>query len=114
MGSEVTKTTMMPQLVDLAGDADGDVRIAAVETAVKLMNFLDAESLRDTVVPMVVEAGDRARSDAEDDVLAKMAHFQVSGTLLFSHGIEGQGPRNQCKQVIPHNQGFCQLFLTGF
>ena len=61
MGSEVTKTTMMPQLVDLAGDADGDVRIAAVETAVKLMNFLDAESLRDTVVPMVVEAGDRAR-----------------------------------------------------
>ena len=81
---------MMPQLVDLAGDADGDVRIAAVETAVKLMNFLDAESLRDTVVPMVVEAGDRARSDAEDDVLAKMAHFQVSGTLL---------PSNQFKQV---------------
>ena len=82
MGSEVTKTTMMPQLVDLAGDVDGDVRIAAVETAVKLMNFLAAESLRDTVVPMVIEAGDRARSDAEDDVLAKMAHFQVSGPLL--------------------------------
>ena len=72
----MTKTTMMPQLVDLAGDADGNVRIAAIETVVKLLNFLDAETVRDTVVPMVIESGDRARAAAEDAVLAKLAHFQ--------------------------------------
>lgn len=76
VGSEVTKTTMMPQLVDLAADPDGNVRIAAVETVVKLLNFLDAETVRDTVVPMVIESGDRARAAAEDPVLAKLAHFQ--------------------------------------
>ena len=77
VGSEVTKTTMMPQLVDLAGDSDGNVRIAAIETVVKLLNFLDGETVRDTVVPMVVESGDRAREAGEDAVLAKLAHFQV-------------------------------------
>ena len=75
VGLEVTKTTLMPQLIDLGNDSDGNVRLAAIETVVKLLDFLDTESCAQTVVPLVIECCDRARTNQEDHVLAKLAHF---------------------------------------
>ncbi|XP_069714808.1 serine/threonine-protein phosphatase 4 regulatory subunit 4 isoform X5 [Phaenicophaeus curvirostris] len=53
IGTELTKTVVLPELVELARDEDSSVRLAAFETLVNLLDMFDADDRSQTVLPLV-------------------------------------------------------------
>ncbi|XP_063998414.1 serine/threonine-protein phosphatase 4 regulatory subunit 4 isoform X5 [Pogoniulus pusillus] len=53
IGTELTKTVVLPELVELARDEDSSVRLAAFETLVNLLDMFDAGDRSQTVLPLV-------------------------------------------------------------
>ncbi|XP_063998397.1 serine/threonine-protein phosphatase 4 regulatory subunit 4 isoform X3 [Pogoniulus pusillus] len=51
--TELTKTVVLPELVELARDEDSSVRLAAFETLVNLLDMFDAGDRSQTVLPLV-------------------------------------------------------------
>ncbi|XP_075282422.1 serine/threonine-protein phosphatase 4 regulatory subunit 4 isoform X1 [Opisthocomus hoazin] len=52
-GTELTKTVVLPELVELARDEGSSVRLAAFETLVNLLDMFDADDRSQTVLPLV-------------------------------------------------------------
>ncbi|XP_054256304.1 serine/threonine-protein phosphatase 4 regulatory subunit 4 [Indicator indicator] len=53
IGTELTKTMVLPELVELARDEGSSVRLAAFETLVNLLDMFDADDRSQTVLPLV-------------------------------------------------------------
>ncbi|XP_037994733.1 serine/threonine-protein phosphatase 4 regulatory subunit 4 isoform X2 [Motacilla alba alba] len=53
VGTELTKTVVLPELVELARDEGSSVRLAAFETLVNLLDMFDADDRSQTVLPLV-------------------------------------------------------------
>ncbi|NXU47191.1 PP4R4 phosphatase, partial [Turnix velox] len=53
VGTELTKTVVLPELVELARDEGSSVRLAAFETLVNLLDMIDADDRSQTVLPLV-------------------------------------------------------------
>ncbi|OXB72527.1 UNVERIFIED_CONTAM: hypothetical protein H355_005516 [Colinus virginianus] len=53
IGTELTKTVVLPELVELARDEGSSVRLAAFETLVNLLDMFDSDDRRQTVLPLV-------------------------------------------------------------
>ncbi|XP_021129360.2 serine/threonine-protein phosphatase 4 regulatory subunit 4 isoform X2 [Anas platyrhynchos] len=53
IGTELTKTVVLPELVELARDEGSSVRLAAFETIVNLLDMFDADDRSQTVLPLV-------------------------------------------------------------
>ncbi|XP_009916243.1 serine/threonine-protein phosphatase 4 regulatory subunit 4 isoform X1 [Haliaeetus albicilla] len=53
IGTELTKTVVLPELVELARDEGSSVRLAAFETLVNLLDVFDADDRSQTVLPLV-------------------------------------------------------------
>ncbi|XP_068004936.1 serine/threonine-protein phosphatase 4 regulatory subunit 4 isoform X1 [Melanerpes formicivorus] len=53
VGTELTKTVVLPELVELARDESSTVRLAAFETLVNLLDMFDADDRSQTVLPLV-------------------------------------------------------------
>ncbi|XP_061854311.1 serine/threonine-protein phosphatase 4 regulatory subunit 4 [Colius striatus] len=53
IGTELTKTLVLPELVELARDEGSSVRLAAFETLVNLLDMFDADDRSQTVLPLV-------------------------------------------------------------
>ncbi|XP_057242720.1 serine/threonine-protein phosphatase 4 regulatory subunit 4 isoform X2 [Malurus melanocephalus] len=53
IGTELTKTVVLPELVELARDEGSSVRLAAFETLVNLLDMFDADDRSQTVLPLV-------------------------------------------------------------
>ncbi|XP_075007284.1 serine/threonine-protein phosphatase 4 regulatory subunit 4 isoform X1 [Calonectris borealis] len=53
IGTELTKTAVLPELVELARDEGSSVRLAAFETLVNLLDMFDADDRSQTVLPLV-------------------------------------------------------------
>uniref|UniRef100_A0A669PCU9 Protein phosphatase 4 regulatory subunit 4 n=1 Tax=Phasianus colchicus TaxID=9054 RepID=A0A669PCU9_PHACC len=53
IGTELTKTVVLPELVELARDEGSGVRLAAFETLVNLLDMFDSDDRRQTVLPLV-------------------------------------------------------------
>ncbi|XP_014813137.1 PREDICTED: serine/threonine-protein phosphatase 4 regulatory subunit 4 isoform X3 [Calidris pugnax] len=53
IGTELTKTVVLPELVELARDESSSVRLAAFETLVNLLDMFDADDRSQTVLPLV-------------------------------------------------------------
>ncbi|XP_010170013.1 serine/threonine-protein phosphatase 4 regulatory subunit 4, partial [Antrostomus carolinensis] len=51
--TELTKTVVLPELVELARDEGSSVRLAAFETLVNLLDMFDADDRSQTVLPLV-------------------------------------------------------------
>ncbi|XP_071413711.1 serine/threonine-protein phosphatase 4 regulatory subunit 4 isoform X2 [Pithys albifrons albifrons] len=53
IGTELTKTVVLPELVELARDEGSSVRLAAFETLVNLLDMFDGDDRSQTVLPLV-------------------------------------------------------------
>ncbi|XP_065606805.1 serine/threonine-protein phosphatase 4 regulatory subunit 4 isoform X1 [Cyrtonyx montezumae] len=53
IGTELTKSVVLPELVELARDEGSNVRLAAFETLVNLLDMFDSDDRRQTVLPLV-------------------------------------------------------------
>ncbi|XP_076315081.1 serine/threonine-protein phosphatase 4 regulatory subunit 4-like [Tachypleus tridentatus] len=53
IGLEATKSALLPELVELANDEESYVRLAGIETVVRMLPMLDDETCIHTVVPLV-------------------------------------------------------------
>ena len=82
IGLELTKSAILPVLVELSNDESSDVRLSAIETIVNLLNLLDDEVCNNTIVPLVIKSCDHAKS-LEDCTLPVIARHL--GRLLWSH-----------------------------
>ncbi|XP_076314655.1 serine/threonine-protein phosphatase 4 regulatory subunit 4-like isoform X1 [Tachypleus tridentatus] len=53
IGLEATKSALLPELVELANDEESHVRLAGIETVVRMLPMLDDETCIQTVIPLV-------------------------------------------------------------
>ncbi|XP_061757439.1 serine/threonine-protein phosphatase 4 regulatory subunit 4 isoform X2 [Nerophis ophidion] len=67
-GADETSTQLLPDLVDLARDGHCDVRLAALDTIINLMEKIDSENRLRVVVPLVMSV-----TQADDAILASLS-----------------------------------------
>ena len=72
IGLELTKSALLPVLVELSQDGAAGVRLAAIETVVALLPLLDDEVATNTIVPLVIKSCEQARA-LEDCTLPVIA-----------------------------------------
>ena len=83
----MTKAHILRELSDLLRDEEWCVRGAAVETLVDLISFLDKGTLKDKVVPLLVQACEDALTHADSSLpvvareLGKMC-YQLKGVCV--------------------------------
>ncbi len=75
VGLDLTKTAVLPAIVELSGDEEGAVRLAAVETVVHLLSLLDDEVCSGTIVPLVMRSCEQARSSEDCSLPAIARHL---------------------------------------
>uniref|UniRef100_A0A3Q0TA55 Protein phosphatase 4 regulatory subunit 4 n=1 Tax=Amphilophus citrinellus TaxID=61819 RepID=A0A3Q0TA55_AMPCI len=68
-----TRTELLPDLVELAGDEDSSVRLAAFDTIINLMEMMDSDQLH-VVVPLVMAVCDASLQ--EDKAIMASLSFQ--------------------------------------
>jgi len=87
-------------------DENCEVRLAAVETVVQLLELLDKDVCRHTIVPLVIKSCDRAKR-LEDETLPKLAHHL--GQLC--HGLMANLKSDQKSWFINFFRHLAQLGL---
>jgi serine/threonine-protein phosphatase 4 regulatory subunit 4 len=75
VGLDLTKSAVLPAIVELSGDEEGAVRLAAVETVVHLLSLLDDEVCSGTIVPLVMRSCEQARSSEDCSLPAIARHL---------------------------------------
>ncbi|XP_069581184.1 serine/threonine-protein phosphatase 4 regulatory subunit 4 isoform X2 [Brachyistius frenatus] len=71
-GVDDTRTELLPELLELAGDEESNVRLAAFDTIINLMDMMDSDDRLHIVVPLVMSVCD-ASSQADKAVLASLS-----------------------------------------
>ena len=107
IGLELTKSAILPVLVELSNDETAEVRLSAIETVVHLLSLLDDEICNNTIVPLVMKSCDQARA-LEDCTLPVIARHL--GRLC--HGLTPNLSQEQKSWFITYYQQLSQLGTT--
>eukprot|EP00092_Neocalanus_flemingeri_P006565 GFUD01007077.1.p1 GENE.GFUD01007077.1~~GFUD01007077.1.p1 ORF type:complete len:1705 (+),score=246.70 GFUD01007077.1:246-5117(+) len=107
IGLELTKSAILPVLVELSNDESSDVRLSAIETVVHLLSLLDDEVCNNTIVPLVIKSCDQAKS-LEDCTLPVIARHL--GRLC--HGLTPNLSQEQKSWFIVYYQQLSKLGTT--
>uniref|UniRef100_A0A673AG79 Protein phosphatase 4, regulatory subunit 4 n=1 Tax=Sphaeramia orbicularis TaxID=375764 RepID=A0A673AG79_9TELE len=91
--ARATGTELLPELVELAGDEESSVRLAAFDTIINLMEMIDSDDRLHVVVPLVMSVCDSS-SQADEAVMASLS-FQF-GKLCS--GLAGDQHRTRLLQ----------------
>ena len=108
IGLELTKSSILPVLVELSNDESAEVRLSAIETVVHLLSLLDDEICNNTIVPLVMKSCDQART-LEDCTLPVIARHL--GRLC--HGLTPNLSEEQKSWFISFYQQLSQLGTPG-
>ncbi|XP_039873764.1 serine/threonine-protein phosphatase 4 regulatory subunit 4 isoform X5 [Simochromis diagramma] len=86
-GVDDTRTELLPDLVELAGDEDSSVRLAAFDTIINLMEMMDSDDQLHVVIPLVMAVCEASLQ--EDETIMASLSFQfgklcneLAGSLL--------------------------------
>ncbi|XP_042072358.1 serine/threonine-protein phosphatase 4 regulatory subunit 4 isoform X2 [Haplochromis burtoni] len=86
-GVDDTRTELLPDLVELAGDEDSSVRLAAFDTIINLMEMMDSDDQLHVVIPLVMAVCEASLQ--EDEAIMASLSFQfgklcneLAGSLL--------------------------------
>ncbi|KAG7233586.1 hypothetical protein INR49_006861 [Caranx melampygus] len=104
-GVDDIRTELLPELVELAGDEDSSVRLAAFDTIINLMEMIDSDDRLHVVVPLVMSLCE-ASSQSDEAVVASLS-FQF-GKLCS--GLTGSLSDEQRGRLL---QRFKVLCVTG-
>ncbi|XP_010002033.1 PREDICTED: serine/threonine-protein phosphatase 4 regulatory subunit 4 [Chaetura pelagica] len=75
VGTDLTKTVVLPELVELARDEGSSVRLAAFETLVNLLEMFDADDRSQTVLPLVKSFCEKSFKADESILLSLSFHL---------------------------------------
>ncbi|KAE8586323.1 hypothetical protein XENTR_v10021628 [Xenopus tropicalis] len=106
IGAELTKTMVLPELVELARDEGSSVRLAAFETMVNLLPIFDHEDRSQIVLPLVKSFCEKSFK-ADESVLASLS-LQL-GKLC--HGLQGIFTQEQHIWFLEFYKKLCRLGL---
>ncbi|XP_078516223.1 serine/threonine-protein phosphatase 4 regulatory subunit 4 isoform X2 [Lissotriton helveticus] len=106
IGKELTKTVVLPELVELARDESSSVRLAAFETMVNLLIMLDHDDRSQTVLPLVKSFCEKCLK-ADECGLASLT-LQL-GKLM--HGLQGIFTPDQQIWFLEFYKKLCRLGL---
>lgn len=107
IGLESTKNSILPELVELANDEEGAVRLAALETVVHLLSLLDDDTCIYIIIPLV-------RKICEITLKAEDCSLPVVARLLgkLCHGLSVNLNQEQKDWFLQYYKQLCQLGLT--
>ncbi|KAM9293971.1 serine/threonine-protein phosphatase 4 regulatory subunit 4 [Gastrophryne carolinensis] len=106
IGAELTKSAILPELVELARDEGGSVRLAAFETLVNLLIMFDHDDRNQIVLPLVKSFCEKSFK-ADESVLTSLSlHL---GKLC--HGLQGLFTQEQQMWFLEFYRKLCRLGL---
>ena len=87
---ELTKSTILKELIELTNDEECAVRTAAIETLTELLSFLDNTTLKTSIVPLVQGVCNQAMSTGDTSLpvvarlLGRLCHELKGGCVTLS------------------------------
>ena len=86
---DLTKSSILPNLIELTSDEECSVRVAALETLVELISFLDEGTLRSETVPLLKKFCEEALSAGDGSLLTVARLLGRMCHELKGEGVEG-------------------------
>ncbi|XP_020855918.1 serine/threonine-protein phosphatase 4 regulatory subunit 4 isoform X2 [Phascolarctos cinereus] len=106
IGTELTKSIVLPELIELARDESSSVRLAAFETLVNLLEMFDADDRSQTILPLVKSFCEKSFKADETILLSLSLHL---GKLC--HGLYGILTPDQHLRFLEFYKKLCTLGL---
>ncbi|XP_027725931.1 serine/threonine-protein phosphatase 4 regulatory subunit 4 isoform X1 [Vombatus ursinus] len=106
IGTELTKSVVLPELIELARDESNSVRLAAFETLVNLLEMFDADDRSQTILPLVKSFCEKSFKADETILLSLSLHL---GKLC--HGLYGILTPDQHLRFLEFYKKLCTLGL---
>ncbi|XP_032233153.2 serine/threonine-protein phosphatase 4 regulatory subunit 4 isoform X2 [Nematostella vectensis] len=69
LGTETTKTSVIPELVELTNDEETSVRLSGMETITNLLNLLDDDTCTSTIIPLVKRFCENAPKSSKESLI---------------------------------------------
>ncbi|XP_077322941.1 LOW QUALITY PROTEIN: serine/threonine-protein phosphatase 4 regulatory subunit 4 [Lithobates pipiens] len=106
IGTELTKSAILPELVELARDEGSSVRLAAFETLVNLLVMFDHDDRSQVVLPLVKSFCEKSFKADESVLVSLSLHL---GKLC--HGLQGLFTQEQQIWFLEFYRKLCRLGL---
>uniref|UniRef100_A0A8C9AT03 Serine/threonine-protein phosphatase 4 regulatory subunit 4 n=1 Tax=Prolemur simus TaxID=1328070 RepID=A0A8C9AT03_PROSS len=106
IGTELTKSVVLPELIELSRDEGSSVRLAAFETLINLLDIFDTDDRSQTILPLVKSFCEKSFKADESIVISLSFHF---GKLC--HGLYGIFTPDQHLRFLEFYKKLCTLGL---
>ncbi|GAB1605554.1 serine/threonine-protein phosphatase 4 regulatory subunit 4-like [Argonauta hians] len=107
LGLEATKSSILPELVELTNDEEVSVRIAGLETTVDILTLLDAETCSSTIVPLVIRFYQQCLTTKDQALPVVAKHI---GRIC--HGLSKNLDDSQKQWFVSCYEKLCRMGLT--
>ncbi|XP_057589439.1 serine/threonine-protein phosphatase 4 regulatory subunit 4 isoform X4 [Hippopotamus amphibius kiboko] len=106
IGTELTKSVVLPELIELSRDEGSSVRLAAFETLVNLLDIFDTDDRSQTILPLVKAFCEKSFKADESILISLSFHL---GKLC--HGLYGIFTPDQHLRFLEFYKKLCTLGL---
>ncbi|XP_024837889.1 serine/threonine-protein phosphatase 4 regulatory subunit 4 isoform X4 [Bos javanicus] len=106
IGTELTKSVVLPELIELSRDEGSSVRLAAFETLVNLLDIFDTDDRSQTILPVVKSFCEKSFKADESILISLSFHL---GKLC--HGLYGIFTPDQHLRFLEFYKKLCTLGL---
>ncbi|XP_069853760.1 serine/threonine-protein phosphatase 4 regulatory subunit 4 isoform X2 [Dipodomys merriami] len=106
IGTELTKSVVLPELIELSRDEGSSVRLAAFETLVNLLDIFDTDDRSQTILPLVKSFCEKSFK-ADESILVSLSFYL--GKLC--HGLYGTFTPDQHLRFLEFYKKLCTLGL---
>ncbi|KAM4852963.1 serine/threonine-protein phosphatase 4 regulatory subunit 4 isoform 1-T1 [Thomomys bottae] len=106
IGTELTKSVVLPELIELSRDEGSSVRLAAFETLVNLLDIFDTDDRSQTILPLVKSFCEKSFK-ADESILISLSFYL--GKLC--HGLYGTFTPDQHLRFLEFYKKLCTLGL---
>ncbi|XP_066199129.1 serine/threonine-protein phosphatase 4 regulatory subunit 4 isoform X2 [Saccopteryx leptura] len=106
IGTDLTKSVVLPELIELSRDEGSSVRLAAFETLVNLLDIFDSDDRSQTILPLVKSFCEKSFK-ADESILVSLS-FHL-GKLC--HGLYGIFTPDQHLRFLEFYKKLCTLGL---
>nr|XP_055160494.1 serine/threonine-protein phosphatase 4 regulatory subunit 4 isoform X3 [Nyctereutes procyonoides] len=106
IGTELTKSVVLPELIELSRDEGSSVRLAAFETLVNLLDVFDTDDRSQTILPLVKSFCEKSFKADESILISLSFHL---GKLC--HGLYGIFTPDQHLRFLEFYKKLCTLGL---
>ncbi|XP_031572659.1 serine/threonine-protein phosphatase 4 regulatory subunit 4-like [Actinia tenebrosa] len=102
LGLETTKTTIIPELVELTNDEENSVRLVGLESITNLLSLLDDDTCTTVIIPLVQKFCEKCNNYGKESLIKVSKLF---GKLC--HGLSVNFDENQRKWFLDYYRRLC-------